>query len=79
MGKNDFTYRQCVRALLKIGFREASVRSGSHDKFRSPFEHSNPPFIMVPRHRVLHCQKAILKELKAMGGDDFLARFLDSL
>lgn len=79
MGKNDFTYRQCVRALLKLGFREVSVRSGNHDKFRSPFDDANPSFIMVPRHRVLHCQKAILKELKTMGGEDLVERFFGEI
>jgi hypothetical protein len=76
MGEYDFNRRECVRALLTLGFRESSSRRGNHDKFFAPFPNANPPFIMVPRHRTLHCQKAILKELKRMGGDNFVSRFL---
>lgn len=79
MGECDFNYNQCVRALSKLGFYLSSKRNGNHDKFISPFQNSNPPFIMVPRHRQLHCQRAILKELKQMGGDEFVEKFLKNI
>ncbi len=53
---------------MKIGFRDGNNRRGNHDKFliseylesvRNP---SQPPFIVVPRSRQLHCQFAILGE-----------------
>lgn len=79
MGDLNFNRSQCIRALLKLGFAESPSRRGSHDKFLAPFPNTNPPFIMIPRHRQLHCQRAILKELKTMGGDDLLKKFLDLL
>ena len=79
MGEYDFNYKQCVRALNKLGFSLATKRNGNHDKFNSPFQNSNPPFIMVPRHRQLHCQRAILKELKQMGGEELAQKFLKHL
>lgn len=62
-----------------LGFSEAAVRSGNHDKFLAPFKNVNPPFIMVPRHRQLHCQNQIIKELKQMGGNELANRFLKCL
>ncbi|HBB38209.1 MAG: hypothetical protein UV82_C0002G0115 [Candidatus Magasanikbacteria bacterium GW2011_GWD2_43_18] len=82
MGRQDFNRKQCIRALLKLGFVKDNKRRGSHDKFKAP-EHvlqqrqaNQPPFIMVPRSRQLHCQLEILKELWAFGGDAFVEEFL---
>ncbi len=73
--------RQCLRALKKLGFLLANNRSGKHDKLLPPhsLQHHNPPFIMLPRHRELHCQNAILDELKKMGGDKMVEDFLKYL
>ncbi|OGH64929.1 MAG: hypothetical protein A2821_00430 [Candidatus Magasanikbacteria bacterium RIFCSPHIGHO2_01_FULL_41_23] len=79
MGGNNFNRLQCIRALTRIGFILNKNSSGSHDKFLSPILNSNPPFITVPRHNVIHCQKAILKELKKMGGEELLENFLKNL
>jgi len=61
MGRQDFNRKQCIRALLKLGFVKDNKRRGSHDKFKAP-EH------------VL--QLEILKELWAFGGDAFVEEFL---
>jgi hypothetical protein len=79
MGKNDFNYNQCARALLRLGFILSSKRHGNHDKFISPIKNTNPPFITVPRHRQLHCQRAIIKELRKMGGEDMVNKFFKNL
>ena len=82
MGKNDFSKRRCVRALKKLGFKEKSSRRGSHDKFVVPErflknkQSSQPPFIMIPRNRNLHCQHAIVRELYNFGGDELVKSFL---
>lgn len=82
MGRQDFNRKQCIRALLKLGFIKDNKRRGSHDKFRAPEEllrnrqENQPPFIMVPRSRQLHCQLEILKELWAFGGDELVEKFL---
>jgi predicted RNA binding protein YcfA (HicA-like mRNA interferase family) len=79
MGQNDFNYHQCVRALKKLGFHLSNKRKGNHDKLISPFDNANPPFIMIPRHRKLHCQRSILKELEVMGGNELVKKFIDRL
>ncbi len=79
MGGYTFNRRQCVRALMKIGFVLATQRSGKHDKFRSPLPRANPPFIMIPRHNDLHCQDAIVKELEKMGGPELVEKFVSHL
>ena len=79
MGESNFNYKQCVRALKKLGFSLSPKRNGNHDKFIAPFKNSNPPFIMIPRHKQLHCQRAILKELKQMGGDELANKFISFL
>jgi len=76
MGERDFNRAQCIKALLRLGFYLSNKRSGKHDKFKAPIS-ANPPFIMIPRHKDLHCQNAILNELLKIGGqkmvDDFLS------
>lgn len=79
MGGNTFSRRQCVRALLKMGFILANKRSGKHDKFKAPFTRADLPFIMVPRHKDLHCQDAIIKELEKMGGKKLVDEFRSHL
>lgn len=78
MGEANFNRRQCVRALSRLGFRLADRRCGEHDKFIAPFP-ATPPFIMIPRHKELHCQQAILKELRKMGGEDLIRKFQENL
>lgn len=83
MGITNFNRKQCIKALKRLGFTESLSRRGNHDKFLPPkqlnIKAGQPPFIMVPRHKDLHCQSAILKELKAMGGDQLTQAFLDNL
>lgn len=50
MGHQNFNRKQCVRALLKLGFHFANKSFGKHDKFTAPVS-CNPPFIMIPRHK----------------------------
>lgn len=78
MGETNFNRRQCIRALIKLGFTLSNKRFGIHDKLVAPFP-ANPPFIMIPRHKELHCQQAILKELRKMGGDELIKKFLENL
>ncbi len=74
MGKYDFNRNECISALKKLGFVREDRRMGRHDKYKRP---SDPLFIMVPRHRILYCQKAILNELKRIGGNELENRFLE--
>ncbi|OGF22691.1 hypothetical protein A2Y83_03130 [Candidatus Falkowbacteria bacterium RBG_13_39_14] len=76
MGLN-FNRRQCVKALKKLEFQKLESRRGKHDKFIPPasLKHSNPPFIMIPRHNNIHCQNEIVKELAAMGGEELVKKF----
>jgi predicted RNA binding protein YcfA (HicA-like mRNA interferase family) len=74
MGKYDFNRDECIFALKKLGFVCVNKRMGNHDKYKRP---SDSLFIMVPRHRVLYYQKAILNELKRIGGDELENRFLE--
>ena len=53
MGGTNFSRRQCICALLKIGFELANKRRGIHDKFKTIFSEKEF-FIMVPRHNELH-------------------------
>ena len=78
MGEWNFNRKQCIRSLMKIGFTVANKRSGKHDKFKAPME-CNPPFIMIPRHKDLHCQNAIIEELKKMGGEKMIDNFKSHL
>ncbi|MCK4554805.1 hypothetical protein KAU19_07695 [Candidatus Parcubacteria bacterium] len=83
MGRNDFNRNKCIKALNKLGFICKNKRRGNHDKFVPPkhllenAQPGQPPFIMVPRSRKLHCQLEILKELWALGGDDLVKKFLE--
>lgn len=82
---DSFKRNQCISALIKLGFIEKSARRGSHDKFVPPAKYlenrknNQPPFIMVPRSRVLHCQDEIVKELRSLGGDDLVLKFEEYL
>jgi predicted RNA binding protein YcfA (HicA-like mRNA interferase family) len=85
MGEKNFNKRQCIRALVALGFYLDNKRRGQHDKFAVPVDLAakivwpNPKCIMVPRHNTLHCQEAILQELRKMGGDDLVRRFIAEL
>lgn len=85
MGKLDFNRDQCIKALMKIGFRNGNNRRGNHDKFLMPEylernrNPSQPPFIVVPRSRQSHCQFAIIKELKNLGGEELADKFLKNI
>ena len=85
MGEWNFNTRQCIAALLKLGFFLVTRRNGLHDKFSPPQEilktlkAGQPSFIMVPRHKELHCQHKIVSELRALGGDTLIERFKDFL
>jgi len=86
MGKLEtFNRKRCMRALLKLGFFKKNTRRGSHDKYVPSDKYlgnrtnNQPPFIMIPRSRVLHCQNEIVKELRNLGGDDLVKQFEDTL
>lgn len=88
MGKGNFNQRQCIKALKRIGFFiSPNQRKGKHFKYLPPDEiiekiktdMNVPKFIMIPRGKELHVQDLILKELKTMGGDDLVRKFLDNL
>jgi len=82
MGKNDFKRNECIKALNRLGFKIKNKRRGPHDKFTAPEKYlenkqpHQPPFIMVPKARKIHCQLEILKELWALGGDKLVEEFL---
>jgi predicted RNA binding protein YcfA (HicA-like mRNA interferase family) len=79
MGENNFNGRQCARALIKLGFIFNTKRRGKHDKYKAPFPAANPPFIMIPRHKNIHCQEEIIKEIKKIGGDELVEKFREYL
>lgn len=82
---DSFNRNRCISALLKLGFYQKFSRRGIHDKFVPPskyleFRQNNqPPFIMIPRGRKLHCQNEIVKELRNLGGDDLVKQFEEYL
>ncbi len=83
MGYN-FTQKQCVKALLKIGFVSASKRRGKHFKFKPPenciinFTEKQRPFITVPKHK-FYCQDAIVAEIRKLCGEEMKEKFLKNL
>lgn len=86
MGNKDFNRNQCIKSLEKLGFVKRNKRKfGNHDKYVPPDKYiknrvpHQPPFIMVPRSRKIHCQLEILKELWALGGDELVKGFLDNI
>ncbi len=85
MGKNDFNRKQCIKVFKKLGFEEKSSRRGSHDKFLAPErflknkQSNQPPFIMIPRSRNIHCQRAIIRELHNLGGDGLIKDFFENI
>jgi hypothetical protein len=79
----DFTQKQCIRALLRIGFTDASKRGGKHFKYRPPEKFSNSegnirPFITVPKHNFF-CQDAIVNEIGKICGEDMKQEFIKNL
>ena len=85
MGELNFNNRQCVRAFKRLGFILGNKRIGQHDKFYPPKSIAEslvgmqPRFIMIPRHKILHCQSEIVSELRAMGGDELVKQFKENL
>ncbi len=81
----NFNRKECIKSLKKLGFVKKNVRRGKHDKFFAPEnllknkQENQPPFIMVPRARQLHCQLEILKEIWAFGGDELVNKFIDNI
>lgn len=75
----SFNQKQCVKSLRKLGFYKSGSGRGNHDKYISPIEKCNPPFIMIPRHNQIHCQIRIIQQLKLMGGDDLVRKFMENL
>ncbi len=74
MGKYDFNRDECISVFKKLGFICVNKRMGNHDKYKRP---ADSLFIMIPRHRILYCQKAILKELERIGGEELVNKFLE--
>ena len=83
MGYN-FTQQQCIKALLKIGFTDASKRRAKHYKYKPPanpsktFGENIRPFITVPKHE-FYCQDAMVREVARLCGEEMKQRFLDNL
>lgn len=84
MGEWNFSRKQCVRALLRIGFHLCNKgRNAGHEKYCPPEvlraqlreTRSRHVFVMVPRHKDLHCQDEIVNELRNMGGNDLVTSF----
>lgn len=81
---NDFTQKQCIKALLKIGFTDASKRKAKHYKYRPPekyninFEGKIKPFITVPKHKFF-CQDAIVNEVYKLCGQEMKQKFLENI
>jgi len=80
----DFTQKECIRALLKVGFTDATKRGSKHYKYKPPEEcdancdGNIRPFITVPRHQ-FYCQDAIVREISKLCGEGIKQRFLDNL
>lgn len=80
----DFTQAQCIKALLKIGFTNASKRGGKHYKYKPPkecelnFVGNIRPFITVPKHK-FYCQNEIVDEIRKLCGDELKQEFLNNL
>lgn len=81
----DFTQRQCINALLEIGFTKAKSKRSWHYKYRPPSDckGSTPhngvrPFITVPKHD-FYCQDAIVREIRQLCGEEMKNRFLKAL
>ena len=74
----NFNRKQYIKALMKLEFKPSGTRNGKHDKFIIPekYNHKIPPFIMIPRHKEIHCQREILNELKKIN-IDLYNEFLD--
>ena len=80
MGDCNFNKRQCIRALKGLGFYLSNDRRGDHDKYNFPSGYTIPagyrPFIMIPRHSELRLQHKIINELKVVGGDELVEKFM---
>jgi len=85
MGEYNFSRRECIRALEKIGFEKKTKRRGKHIKFTAPKPYNQlnkfgqPPFIMIPKNRKLKIQDAIIIELRKLGGNDLVEEFKQNL
>ncbi len=85
MGEWNFDRKQCIRALLRLGFVANNKRHGQHDKFDVPIDFRDklssgvPPFIMIPRHKELRLQNKIVKEIEIIGGVELVEKFRQSL
>ena len=79
----NFDKRQCLRALLAIGFTfYQGHRNSPHDKYVVPDQYKRvncSTFIMIPHGRNLFCQNAILQELKKLGGEELVQKFIEQL
>jgi len=80
----DFTQKQCIKALLKIGFTDASKRRSKHYKYRPPdnylvkLENNIQPFITIPKHKFF-CQNAIINEIGKLCGEEIKQNFIKNL
>lgn len=80
----DFTQKQCINALVKIGFTDASKRRAKHFKYKPPkeckidCEGNTRPFVTVPKHK-FYCQDAIVGEIERLCGVEMKQNFLNNL
>ena len=83
MGKDDFPKQEAISALISLGFtKDTCKRRSPHDKYSAPREYQNSTirsFIMIPHGRKLKCQRAILKQLRILGGEKLENSFLEEL
>jgi len=79
----SFTRKECIKALIKIGFVKKTKRKAKHDKYKPPFvldsvSKNIRPFIMVPRHN-FYCQDALVGEIEKLCGQEIVEKFLNNL
>mgnify|MGYP001590697506 CR=1 FL=1 len=81
---HSFTQKQCIRALIIIGFTDASKRRAKHFKYKPPEKYcanssgNIKPFITVPKHQFF-CQDAIVSEIQKLCGEEMKQKFLNNL
>ncbi|MBI4120589.1 MAG: hypothetical protein HY454_03950 [Parcubacteria group bacterium] len=82
MNVPDFTPRQCIKALQKLGFKiEKHTGRGGHFKAKAPkgtgVSVGRRNFIIIPYHSKFKNRFFVIDELRAFGID--IERFIDAL
>jgi hypothetical protein len=85
MGRYNFNKKRAVRSLIRCGFYLKKRKGRKHEKWFPSIEIANRllpdqcKFIMMPRHNELHLQEDLIDELRQMGGEELVAKFLANL